>query len=628
MKKYKIAFFTVDWNYELVESTLHGMKQFSEERPDIDFFVFDCFGKDEDNSRSWIEYGIFSLPDLSGFDGALLQGNQIVLSSARNKIAERIRAAGIPAVTIDCPVEDFTLIGIDNRDAQRAITEHLIQVHGARRLVYLTGIEGNDCPEADDRRNGFLDACKDNGLSQENIWIYHCSWRTVDGKQVAQEWLENGRPLPDAFVCANDEMAFGVIETLQEHDIRIPEDVRVVGFDNVSSAELVSPRLSTIRRDYEKLNYHAMEILMSMIEGTPSPHIHPFPYEMICSSSCGCAASREFENTRTLFYQQTKFLKQFYMLQDAMAEALFSATSLSALLDIVENTYSVFGCDNLFLCMNELYYLSYERDVEKKHRAYFDDTMLLVACGKRKQEPDENHVYASFPRSELLPEFITRDENYLIFYPLHYNSTSIGYIVLNGLCQAAKLNLHESIINFIEIAIENVRKKMLLQRLNQILDDQYVHDALTGLHNRFGYKRYAEDIYKNLLDENGSALIAFADVDNLKEINDKYGHECGDNVIRAAAGALQASIGSDGFLMRYGGDEFLVICSGTREELSSRIRSRLKGVTVPGPDDIPVALSIGVIKVNRLEKKPLEKCVQEADMRMYQTKMERKHKFW
>ena len=75
---------------------------------------------------------------------------------------------------------------------------------------------------------------------------------------LARRWLREELPLPDAFVCANDEMALGILEVLGEHGIRIPGDVRITGFDNVSSAELSIPRLSTVKRDNEKLDYFAL----------------------------------------------------------------------------------------------------------------------------------------------------------------------------------------------------------------------------------------------------------------------------------------------------------------------------------------------------------------------------------
>ena len=81
MKTYRIAFLTCDWNYELVESTLRGLKDYVAEHENVYLRIFDCFGKDQGTEADLSEYAIYGLPDLSQFDGVLVQGNQIVLEN-------------------------------------------------------------------------------------------------------------------------------------------------------------------------------------------------------------------------------------------------------------------------------------------------------------------------------------------------------------------------------------------------------------------------------------------------------------------------------------------------------------------------------------------------------------------
>ena len=150
-KKLRIAFLTVDWNYELVENTLHGLLQYTVDHPEVQVCVFACFGKDLGNDKDKSEYAIFRLPDLSGFDGILIQSNQIIWGEAREEVERMVMDVGIPAVAIGCKLEGCTLVHFDNRKAQQEMAEHIILEHGARRLVYLTGNMSNDCPEGHER---------------------------------------------------------------------------------------------------------------------------------------------------------------------------------------------------------------------------------------------------------------------------------------------------------------------------------------------------------------------------------------------------------------------------------------------------------------------------------------------
>ena len=624
MRNYRIAFFTVDWNYDLVESTLHGLKRFVDSHENVNLFIFDCFGKDLNNAKDRSEYAIFDLPDLSLFDGLLIQGNQIILNNVREAIARKIEESGIPAVTIDCPIEGCALLTIDNAMAQHDITEHLIHEHNARSLVYLTGMLNNGCPEGKQRLDGFMSACQENRIDLTDIDVIPCTWRTTDGIAVAEQWIAEGKPLPDAFVCANDEMALGLIEGLGKHGIKVPDDVLITGFDNITSAELSRPRLSTVRRDYFKMNYRAMECLIARIDGTETRDVIPFEYDIICSESCGCHEGTRPDYFQDKYFQQTRLLKSYFGMQEQMAEDLFDASNLQELMNIVERHHRIFGCDNVFLCINDYYFDNYEKKQWRQDSERFGKEMVLAACGKSHFMADESHLYARFPTRRLLPDTIINKERFLVFYPLHYNTYSIGYIIMDGISQAAKLNLHESIFSFLEIAIENVRKKCLLRQLNDVLDNLYVHDALTGLYNRFGFDRYGKQVFDDLMAEDGGAQVLFVDMDDMKRINDQFGHDVGDAAICAAANILRETCGPQDFIMRYGGDEFLMIASSRESELIPSIDRALDQLA--SSDKLPcrLSLSIGGVQVNAHDHTTLDRCIRDADARMYDIKTQKK----
>ena len=620
-KKFRIAFLTVDWNYELVESTLHGLMQYTVDHPNVQIRVFDCFGKDQGNDKDRSEYTIFQLPNLSCFDGLLVQSNQIVLRAAWESLEKQIVESGIPAVSIGQELKGCSLVFFDNSQAQYDIAEHIIREHGARRLAYLTGNlhSGFEGPE---RMSGFMAACRDNGIPKENIEIIECTWRTSDGVDAAKKWISEGRPLPDAFISANDEMALGLMETLQENGIRIPRDVMVCGFDNLSSAELSSPRLSTVHTDHSKLDYFAADVLLGMIRGEETRTRIPFGYDLICSESCGCHNAPRRGVIRDLYFQQTRFLRSFYIQQDLMAEELFEAQDLPDLMRIFNKSHSIFGCDNVYLCINEYYFDNYDKNMWPHYAEHFDSTMVLFDSGAKDSESGEEVV--RFPTSSLLPDHLMEKEPFLIFYPLHYNTYSIGYIVLNGICAAAKHNLHESILNFLEIAIENVRKKSLLHNLNDTLDELYVHDALTGLYNRFGLTRFGQQRYDDLIASEGSVQVLFIDMNDMKAINDRFGHESGDAALKASARILQRICSENAFIMRYGGDEFIIIDSGKNPALCEEIDAAADEYNRTSGIPFILSLSIGVVRTTSDERMPLDECIRVADSLMYRNKQKKK----
>ena len=622
-KRFRIAFLTVDWNYELVENTLHGLQQYTVDHPDVQICVFDCFGKDLGNDKDRSEYAVFRLPDLSTFDGMIVQSNQIIWKEARHQVERMITESGIPAVSIGCEMAGCPMVCFDNRQAQYEMAEHIILEHGARRLVYLTGNMENGSDEGHKRLDGFLAACRDNGVPEENVEVIRCTWRTSDGTNVGRLWKREGYPLPDAFICANDEMALGLMEKLQENGVRIPRDVLICGFDNLSSAELSSPRLTTVHTDHRKLDYYAADVLMGIIRGAEVRDRYLFDFDLICSESCGCHNIPRRGVIRDLYFQQMRFLRNFYVKQDQMAEELFEAGDLEDLMQIISRNHSIFGCDNIYLCVNQYCIESYDKNLWPDRAEHFDSTMVLSGCCSEVFGGNESLI--RFPTSSLLPAPLMDREPFLIFYPLHYNTYSIGYIALNGICAAAKLNLHESIFNFLEIAIENVRKKSLLHNLNDTLDNLYVHDALTGLYNRFGLSRYGQQYYDDILAAEGSVQVVFIDLDDMKSINDRCGHDAGDTALRAAARILRECCSSTAFIMRYGGDEFIVIDTGRNSHLYEDLLQAAESYNQSSGMPFTLGFSAGVIRSDVTEPALVDDCIRKADSLMYETKQQKKN---
>ena len=612
-RTYKIAYFAVDWNYELVDQTLRGLKQYTDMHEEVVLRIFDCFGTDQGNAKDKSEYRIFSLPDLSTFDGAIILGNQVILQSVRDELVRRIDKAGIPAVAIGCPLPGCVLVVHDNHAAQKTITEHVIREHHARRLVYLTGNLYNNCPEGHQRLAGFLDACRENCIPTENIQVLEKTWRTTDGADTAAQWLEEKLPLPDAFICANDEMALGMLETLQENNIKVPDDVIVTGYDNLDSAALSCPRLSSIFCDYRQLNYRAMETVIGMIDNRNVPSTVYSDFSLIASESCGCSDRARPDTIRSRYYRQTRFLRSFYLLQEQLAGELFEAGNLKDLTAAVLRNRAIFGCHDIFLCINDYYFDNYEKTEWTQDSETYGAEMVLAS-----------RSYTRFPTHQLLPEPYLSRERFLIFYPLHYNTYSIGYIAMDGMSEAAKMNLHESIFNFLEIAIENIRKKELLRHFNEKLDHLSIHDGLTQLYNRFGLERYGEETFRRLIRKYGSAQVLFTDMDDMKTINDRWGHQAGDAALRAVAKILRDNCGEEDFIMRYGGDEFVVIAAGTRPDLVEKILASAEAWNKSSGQPFRLGLSVGCVLSAKKDQRTLEDCIRKADSLMYEIKTSRK----
>ena len=628
-KRINIAYFTADWNRELVSVALNAVRKYLESRPEVYVQVFDCFSFDLYSESPETSYQIYALSDLSRYDAVLVQSHEIMYTEAIRKLEQRIVQLGIPAVSVGAKMQGCVNIGTDDYAAAREITEHLVEKHGARTFLYLKGCEREDgTGEAELRRKAFEDVCREHGIGAENISYYDGNWESWRGRLAVEELLSGNRPLPDAIVSANDEMALGALSVLTEAGLSVPHDVMVTGFDGILSASLSDPRLSTISRDFGTLITRAMELLMKQISGEEVPKRVYSPYQMICSESCGCFENyrEELPKIKRMYYQNARLQEKIFYQQDRMTADLFR-TDNAQIIETVEKHYQIFGEGRTYVFANAGYYDGFaaEDSGEEARNSSFSDTFVLVVCGGRElKRPGDSAEYMRVERKDLVDAPLLREEQLTIFYFLHFRSIGMGFLVLTQPPSVAEMQLHENIVNLCVFAIENARQRIRLNRLNQRLNALYVKDQLTGFYNRFGYDRLAEGVFEEINEQGSSIHVLFLDIDDMKGINDRYGHDHGDLAIRTVSRVVNGSCRRTDFKMRYGGDEFVIITEAGKLDLRKRLEENFRKINESGELPFCLSVSIGEYTIEGGSPKSLDELLKHADELMYQEKARKK----
>ncbi|MFF4584158.1 LacI family DNA-binding transcriptional regulator [Streptomyces sp. NPDC001388] len=170
-----------------------------------------------------------------------------------------------PVVIVgSAPGVDIPSVSVDQRLGARLATGHLLAA-GHRRVWHLAGPE--DWQEAADRAAGWRATLEAAGV--EPPMLLRGDWSPLSGYRAGQElagWV--GRGLTAVFV-ANDQMALGVLRALREAGVRTPQDVAVVGFDDIPESEFFAPPLTTVRQDFAAVGKQGIALLLELIEGRP-----------------------------------------------------------------------------------------------------------------------------------------------------------------------------------------------------------------------------------------------------------------------------------------------------------------------------------------------------------------------
>ena len=173
----------------------------------------------------------------------------------------------------------------DNIGGMSAVTRHLTDQHQYHRLCFVAGPK--DAPDAAERRLAFeqtVAASPGAGIAA----VIQGDFAEDSGIAAARVLLGR-RSLPQAVVCANDQMAIGVIRELQRAAVRVPADVAVTGFDDVHASRVIDPPLTTVSQPFRDLGSRATHRLLARIdEPTLTPAVEVLPTQVVIRASCGC----------------------------------------------------------------------------------------------------------------------------------------------------------------------------------------------------------------------------------------------------------------------------------------------------------------------------------------------------
>jgi LacI family transcriptional regulator len=210
-------------------------------------------------------------------------------------MARSLSGADIAALSRSVPVVTLAnyhapggldFVTADNRGGCRAMTTHLIRVHGHADLVFLAG--PTDSPDSGQRFAGFCEALRQADLPVPDSPAATGDFTEAGGRRAVAELLAEGRR-PRAIVCGNDEMAVGALTALRAARLHVPADIAVTGFDDIGLARHMRPAITTVRQPMHELGEQSVRLLLTRIAEPAEPRQSAeLPTQIVIRRSCGC----------------------------------------------------------------------------------------------------------------------------------------------------------------------------------------------------------------------------------------------------------------------------------------------------------------------------------------------------
>ncbi len=206
----------------------------------------------------------------------------------------------LPAVVVDQPrKEGVPFVGVDDEGAARTAAEHLFDLGHERFAIVSFGLwpDGHEGIADSDRQErtafhvsrmrlrGYRAALEDTGLPWSDVPVYECQGSTKELGYRAVEALFRSEQEPTAILAMSDQLALGAIEWMTERRISVPQDVSVVGFDNIPAAASADPPLTTVHQDHAEKGRLAGRMLVSQLHEEDAPSAAPLVTHLVVRGS-------------------------------------------------------------------------------------------------------------------------------------------------------------------------------------------------------------------------------------------------------------------------------------------------------------------------------------------------------
>jgi len=570
------------------------------------------------------EYGesnIAFLPMYEDLDGIILLPDTMHVKDFKAKIIDNIKSyAKCPVVSVRQSMEDYYNVLIDDDTVLEEIILHFIKVHKFKKMNFLTGPKDN--PASIQRLNTYRRILSENGIPVEEERIYYGDFWKNSAAHAVEKWLSNPDTWPEAIICANDYMAISVCNALLERGILVPRDIAVSGCDNINITMDYIPHITTVGIPVFEMGEEAVDKIHKANRQIPQEKNSFLKYVTYIRESCGCKMHDDLGKA----LRRNNIIAELEAKDKDIANNAYMSIDLTGVttLDLLNNklssyTYLNKGFSSFYMCLfNDWDSFSRAADFRK----IFGDSLVTMEVGIKNGECLQKVQFNG--RDLLPPVYMDKEPQYFYFNMLHHQEKCYGYTAINfNNFRAYELSYQGWLTN-ISNALENIKIHNELNRLVYKLEEMSVKDDLTGLYNRRALHTIGQKYLEQCINNKSNLMVFSADMDNLKYINDNFGHAKGDIAIKIVADALLNASDDDELCIRMGGDEYTVIGieydSEKAEKFVSKFENAIRDFNKNNAYNFRISISYGWIIIPASENTRLEECLIIADEKMYKQK--------
>lgn len=536
----------------------------------------------------------------------------------------------------------------DNYQGICQVMEHLICDHHCRRILFVTGPNRNT--DAAERKRAYFDMMKQYGLPVRPDMVAKGDYSEYVDRQVEQ--LLDCNPDAQAIVFSNDEMVLAGYRVCKKRGLTVGKDILITGYDDCEMASGLTPSLTTVQQDGFQMGQMAVRDILDRIEGK-DVQSRRLPVTLMRRGSCGCwkeEAGGE-EKTSLSLEEEVQRLNQtitemkfelvnfqrrsWYIpilareLNDcAEDEKLFCAAIMKKMKELHTASSYLFLLDEPIAYDGEGEWICPEY---LRLAAYTDGVGVVSYQREERPYVTKEHGICHLMEDGRVHQFMvfllfSQEMQYgLLACDIEEEDFPFFYVI--SLQIGLSLRYLEISKNEAERRREMSKNMERIREKNRMLGIMSEYDELTGLLNLRGFRDQARKFCEEASREQ-SAYMIYGDLDHLKEINDNWGHQEGNEALKTAVHILKSCLRSNDILARIGGDEFVAIVSVGQEGFEEVFQERIRHVCEEENQNLQkpyyVEISVGIVRFFPKTVLDIQNVVSDADQRLYEAKKTRR----
>lgn len=658
MKKIGVLVHALTVEYAL--EVLNGIFSYFSDKQDVQFFVAQTKDPRTDSGiyeyQSWNNLSLLFSTDIDLIIVITGSYSSTIATPQLSKILKKYREKPIISIGADLGMPDSSFIETECNTAYDNAIEHLKNKHGCKKIAFLSANKIGS-KESLIRFEAYKKALHKNKLVFNENLLFEGDWSLHKANEVMAKKYPKKESLNfDAILCANDLMALGVQQHFMSIGVKVPEELKIIGFDDSTYAAQSRPRLSTMSQNIFEQGRLGAELAYKKLNGQEIPVANYIPVIPLYKQSCGCIPLNNNDdvycNAQDKIVHADAFTNGIQKMTGQYFNNLSSIESLYRLLDLSQTTETLHHFANTldkilsaldipacFVCFyKKPVMLDKGKDFLLPHNA----SAMMMLDTERKIHDYDPGIEFNPCKSPFPPEYFADFPGAFMIHPLFSGRKNYGYIVCK--LKTSNYSVHSVSVKILINAITSnyeytrslTRTKSLsklnssLQQSNSTLDIQSKTDELTKILNRRGFMDLGQKTVDLAMDVQSPGVIFFADLDGLKKINDTYGHDMGDEAIKAAAEVLSHALRSSDTVGRLSGDEFAAIAVGMKLSHEGTFRDKIKTLCEMISKDrafpFKLSMSIGAVEFNKDSRNTnLSDLLTLADDKLYIEK-NKKHK--